>query len=313
MNTPSSATQPSAPYGKVMRVLGITLALNLLISFGKLIVGMAVHSLSMIADGIHSLLDAAANVVGLVSVSAASMPADEDHPYGHQKFEVVASLVIAIFMGVACVEILEKAVGRFFSNTEALVPNTLSFAVMLGAMAISAWVSWFESKKGKELSSSILAADSAHTGTDTLSAGAVLAALVGARLGFAWVDWLASFLVVVIVARAAWSIVNKSLNVLADRAVLNPAQIASAARSVPGILGCNKVRSHGMLGHIHVDMHIQVDPALSIPQSHALTHQVIAVVKKAIPGVEEVFVHTEPAKPEDLEDGQRNHTSEYTI
>jgi cation diffusion facilitator family transporter len=200
---------------------------------------------------------------------------------------------------VACVEILERAVGHFFSHSAPPDPNILSFVVMGCAMAISAWISWFEAKKAKVLGSSLLSADSAHTGTDTLSCGAVFAALAGAHFGFAWVDWVASLIVAVIVARAALHIVNQSLNVLSDRVMLKPDQIVAAARSVPGILACHKVRSHGMPGHIHVDLHIQVDPSMTIKQSHALTHQVIAVVKGAISGVDEVFVHTEPAKPED--------------
>jgi len=300
MNAPIPSDQAGSSYHEVSRVLGITLASNLLVSFGKIAVGIVVNSLSMVADGVHSLLDAAANVVGLVSVSIASKPPDEDHPYGHQKFEVVASLVIAILMGVACIEILERAAGHFFSHTPPPDPNILSFLVMAGAMAISAWISWFEAKKSKELESSLLAADSAHTGSDTLSSGAVFVALAGAHFGFAWVDWMASLIVVVIVARVALRIVNQSLNVLSDGVMLNPDQISKVVRSIPGILACHKVRSHGMPGHIHVDLHIQVSPTMTISESHALTHHVIAVVKDTLVGVQEVFVHTEPVKPEDL-------------
>lgn len=295
-----SKTSEKEKYQEVSRVLGITLRLNLLVSFGKIAVGIVVNSLSMVADGVHSLLDAAANVVGLLSVSVASKPPDEDHPYGHQKFEVVASLVIAILMGVACVEILERVVERFFSHAGPPDPNLLSFVVMGAAMAFSAWISWFEAKKSKELGSSLLAADSAHTGTDTLSAGAVFAALAGAHFGFAWIDWVASLIVVVIVIRAAYHIIKLSLGVLSDQVMLDPEKVAEVVRSVPGILACHKLRSHGMPGHIHVDLHIQVSPSMTISESHALTHRVIAVVKDAQLGIQEVFVHTEPVKPEDL-------------
>jgi divalent metal cation (Fe/Co/Zn/Cd) transporter len=82
--------------------------------------------------------------------------------------------------------------------------------------------------------------------------------------------------------------------------MLNPDQISKVVRSIPGILACHKVRSHGMPGHIHVDLHIQVSPTMTISESHALTHHVIAVVKDTLVGVQEVFVHTEPVKPEDL-------------
>ncbi|HEY5040063.1 MAG TPA: cation diffusion facilitator family transporter [bacterium] len=296
----SAAFSPSPnPVRGVLGVLWLTFFLNLVLCLGKLIVGLAVNSLSMMADGFHSLMDAFANVVGLISVFIASKPADEDHPYGHRKFEVLAALGIALFMGVSCVEILESVYHRFHQVESIPNPNPLAFGVMLVTMSINAWLSWYEAKKGREFQSSVLAADSAHTGSDTLASASVLAALVGAKMGLAWVDLAASVLVVLIVARVAYRIVNQALQVLSDRIMVDPGKVASVVKSVPGIIACHKVRSRGMPGNVFVDLHIQVSPRLTTLKSHALTHKVMATVKEAIPGVTEVFVHTEPAKPED--------------
>lgn len=154
---------------EINRVLFITFLLNLLVSAGKLLVGVFIHSLSMVADGIHSLVDASSNIVGFISVYFASKPADEDHPYGHQKFEVVAALGIALLMGVTCVEILRTAYGRFLHAQALVDPTPAAFGVMLVTMGINSWVSWYESKKGMELHSAVLSADSAHTRSDILA------------------------------------------------------------------------------------------------------------------------------------------------
>src|SRR5258708_1667326 len=112
---PSIPFPPSPnPVRGVLGVLVVTFLLNLLICVGKLGVGLAVNSLSMVADGFHSLMDSLANVVGIVSVLIASKPDDEDHPYGHRKFEVLAALGIALFMGVTCVE---RAIPRAASTS----------------------------------------------------------------------------------------------------------------------------------------------------------------------------------------------------
>jgi len=286
-------------YRAVTHVLLVTFLLNLVVAAGKLLVGTVVNSLSMVADGIHSLVDASSNIVGFVSVLFASKPADEDHPYGHQKFEVVASLGIALMMGITCVEILRTAFGRLKDPSSVPDPTLLAFGVMGATMAVNAWVSWYEGKKGRELNSPVLSADSAHTNSDILASFSVLAALAGAKMGWGFLDLVAAVIVVVIIAKAAWEIVNQSLQVLSDRIMLDPGKVARIVKAIPGVVSCHKVRSRGMPGNIFVDLHIQVSPKLPTLKSHALTHKVMAMVKEAIPGISEVFVHTEPAKPED--------------
>lgn len=288
----------SNPAVEVRRVLTLVLGLNLLLCLGKLLVGWSVNSLSMVADGFHSLMDALANGVGLASVWVAAKPADRDHPYGHKKFEILASLGIAVLMGVACVEIFANAFRHIGNPQNIPHPSPLSFLVMVLTMGINGWISWYESRKAQKLKSPLLKADSAHTGSDLLASASVLAALAGAQLGWGWTDLAAAVLVVGIVGRAAWGIVNQALQVLADHIMVDPARVAEVVRSVPGVFSCHRVRSRGMPGKIFVDLHLQVSPRLTTLKAHSLTHRVMDAVKKAVPGVKEVFVHTEPPGPE---------------
>ncbi len=285
---------PSDVLREVRGVLLLVLGLNLTICVGKLIVGWSVASLSMVADGFHSLMDAMANGLGLASVWIAAKPADKDHPYGHQKFEVLAALGTAVLMGVACVEILADALRHLGTAAALPHPSPLSFFVMGGTMVINGWISWYESRKGQKLQSPLLAADSAHNGSDLLSSASVLAALAGAKLGWGWADLGAAVLVVAVVGRAAWGILNQAQQVLADHIMVDPARVIRAVKAVRGILSCNKVRSRGMPGNVFVDLHVQVSPRLTTLKAHGLTHQAMEAVKRAVPGVKEVFVHTEP-------------------
>lgn len=286
---------------RVARVLLLTLFLNLLVAGAKLAVGLAVGALSMVADAVHSFLDSASNVAGLVGVTLASQPPDAEHPYGHRKFEIFAAMAISVLMGATCVEILERAWGSLQDPDHGPNPTPLAFAVMVATMAVNAGVSWYEGHKGRELQSRVLAADSAHTRSDVLASATVLAALAAAEAGWVWVDLAASVLVVGIILRVAYDIVQQSLDVLADHIMLDPGRVASAALGVRGVVSCHKVRSRGMPGHVFVDLHVQVPPTYSVNQSHAVTHAVMAEVKRRIEGVEEVYVHTEPATPEDYE------------
>jgi cation diffusion facilitator family transporter len=231
-----------------------------------------------------------------MSVWIASKPPDKDHPYGHQKFEVLGAMGTAVFMGVACMEILSDALRNLRTPGALPHPNVLSFLVMGLTMGINGWTSWYESRKGRKLQSPLLKADSAHNASDLLSSASVLGALAGAVIGWGWVDLAAALLVVAVVGKAAWDIVNQAQQALADHIMVDPTRVARVVKSVPGILSCSKVRSRGMPGNVFVDLHIQVSPRLTNLKAHRLTHRVMETVKEAVPGVREVFVHTEPSR-----------------
>ena len=170
-------------YETVKRILIIVLVLNLAVALAKLIYGWRTGSLSMISDGFHSLFDGTSNIIGIVGIILASRPPDLTHPYGHSKFETFSSIGIALLLFITCFEILQSAVGRFLNPS---VPNitTLSFMIMMVTIAVNISVSWYENRKGKELGSSILIADSMHTRSDIYASLIVIAGFVLIKMGF---------------------------------------------------------------------------------------------------------------------------------
>jgi cation diffusion facilitator family transporter len=279
----------------VRQVLLWTLALNWSVAAAKVGYGLWTGALSMTADGFHSFMDGTSNIVGLLALSAAAKPPDTSHPYGHRKFEALATMGIAALLVFAAYEIAVSAVHRFGSE---VVPHVtlLSFVVMLGTLGINTWVSRYESRRGRELQSALLSADALHTRTDIYATLSVLASLAAAKAGNASLDIFVALLIVGIVIHAAYKIVQQGLTILTDAARVPPATIERVALSIPGVQGCHHIRSRGFEDAITVDCHIWVDPTLSTAEAHRLTHAVMDRVRAEVPGVVEVIIHTEPGR-----------------
>jgi cation diffusion facilitator family transporter len=275
---------------EVRRVLWVTLLLNCLVAATKLAVGILIQSLSMTADGIHSLLDGASNVVGLVAIKWAERPPDQEHPYGHRKFETLS-----------CFQILEQAVHRFRNPPEVWV-GVWPLAALLATMVLNLVISRYEWTKGKQLKSEFLQADALHTRTDFYGALLVLLSLLCARAGYPQADTIGALMVVAIIARAGYRIILHAFESLSDRARIPPESIFECVMGVKGIAGCHHVRSRGVGDQVYVDFHIEIPATIPTAQGHELQHAVMARVKECFPQVQDVVVHLEPIDASDDSD-----------
>lgn len=276
----------------VVRTLAVVLVLNLLVTLAKLIVGFSTASIAMIADGFHSLTDTAANVVGLIAVSVARRPPDEEHPYGHRRFETVAALIIGAMLAVVALEVMESCIDRLRTGGAPEVTG-LSFVVMGATMLISWSVSRWEHRRGRELSSELLEADSAHTRSDVYTSLSVVGSLVGASLGYPQLDLVAALLITVIIGRTAFHIVRDNTMLLADTALVSAEDIRRVATGVPGVLSVHKIRSRGSRQQGHADLHVQVGGDLPVDEAHAIGHRVADEIQERF-GMVDVLVHVEP-------------------
>ena len=253
--------------------------------------GYFTGSIAMISDGLHSTLHAAGSIVGLAGIHLAARPADASHPYGYERYEPLAAMGIAVLMLAAAWGILDDAWARFFHSHEVARVTGLSFVTVITCMCVTIGLAIWENRCARRLSSTILAADAARIRSDTLASGAVLAGLVGVRLGFPVVDPLASVLVAAIITWTASRIVQGASRVLADAAVGDMEQIAKVACSVAGVKGCHQVRTRGIGGMVRIDLHITVDPDMTVAQSHRLAEEVERQIRNQLGGVNEVLIH----------------------
>ena len=277
----------------IRRVLWQVLCLNLVVAAAKLIYGTLTGAISMVADGIHSLLDSSSNVIGLIGTAVAARPPDHGHPYGHRKFEVIASLGITFLLFLACYEILTTSVARLMRPETPRV-DAGSFTIMAATILINTVVTVYERRQGLALKSPILLADSLHTRSDIFASFAVLAGLTGAALQRPWLDPAAALMVVGLIALAGYRIVSASLDVLADARVYAPEEIVAAAMEVEGVIDCHDVRTRGSRDHAHLDFHLTVAPDTTTSESHAIAHRVIEAIQRRFPGIRDATPHVEP-------------------
>jgi len=281
---------------EVKKILIIIFFLNLLVSGAKLFYGILTKVLSLEADGFHSLFDASSNIVALVGVYLASKPPDKEHPYGHKKIETLASLGISFLLFATCFELITNVIERVKYPITPEV-TIISFAIMIVTMAINYGVCTYEAKKGKELKSDILIADSIHTRSDIFVSLSVLVSFGAVLLKIPVLDIVIASGIVLFIIYAAWKIMLRSINILLDAQPMDPDEIEKKVMDIPGIVLCHKVRSRGTSNGVFVDLHIHVDPLLSTEDSHTLTHKVISLLKESHPEILEVLIHTEPAYP----------------
>lgn len=281
-------------FRKIQRVLFYVLFLNLAVAFAKLAYGALTDTLSMKADGFHSLFDGVSNVVGLVGSFVASRPPDKEHPYGHQKYETVASVLIAFLLIFVGFEIFQGALVRFRSGA---VPGVtiLSFLVMLGTMAVNLFVTRYEYGQGVSLKSQVLIADSLHTKSDIYVSVSVIVGLLATKIGFPILDPVIALWISVLILMAGWRIIRQSSETLLDMSRLDEEEICSLVLGVDGVVSCHKIRTRGGIGDIRIDMHLLVRPDMPVEEAHLISHKVSKCLKSEFAGVSEVIVHIEPA------------------
>ncbi len=277
------------------RVLWIVLLLNLGVAAVKLTVGVASGALSLLADGVHALLDASSNVVGLFGIAFASRPADAGHPYGHRRFETIAAISIGLLILSGMAGIVRGIWDGLNGQRAAPSITWLSAGLVALTIVTNLGISRYETRRGTELRSALLEADSRHTLSDTFGAFAVLVSFGGLALGFRWADLVAAAVVSILIGRTGWGVLRSNLGVLADSARLDPERVREVALGVAEVRGAHKIRSRGTADHVLVDLHIHVDPAMTVDRAHHVTHEVAGAVRAAFPEVADVLIHTEPA------------------
>jgi cation diffusion facilitator family transporter len=280
-------------YTAVSRVLARVLFLNLIVAAAKIVLGATTGAVSVLTDGFHSLTDGGSNLVALVALRVARRPPDREHPYGHRKFETMASVGILVFLLLVVVQVLWAAVERLRSPLVPIV-DSLSFVVMGGTFVINLAVVTYERRAGRRLSSEVLIADSHHTQSDLFTSLTVIAALVGVKLGFPLLDPLAAVIVAGFIGYACWEIFQETTRILADQIVIAEGEIRDVVREVPEVLGCHHIRSRGAADHVFLDLHVWLDPSMRLDEAHRISHVVKDRIMVRFPQVKDAIIHIEP-------------------
>lgn len=281
-------------YKKVKQVLWVILFANFAVSLLKIIIGLSIKSTSMTADGFHSFSDGASNIVGIIGISIASKPNDKQHPYGHKKFEVMASLFIGAMLVTMAGKIIFDAISRFQNVVKPSI-TIESLLVLILTLLINIFVCAYENRIGKKLNSYILISDSLHTRSDILVSVGVLLTLIGVKLGLpAWIDPLASLIVSGFIICSAYEIFKSSTGVLVDQAIIEEDDIRNVVEEFNEVKEVHNIRSRGSENDIHIDMHVMIEPDISVEKSHILSHEIEGKIQDRINESAQVILHIEP-------------------
>ena len=289
---------------EVSTVLLRVFFLNLAVAAAKIALGVSTGAVSVLSDGFHSLTDTASNIVGLVGVRAASAPPDENHPYGHRKFETIASVGIMVFLLLVLMEVLSAAYDRLRSGGEPEV-TALSFVVMIVTFLVNVGVVLYERGAGRRLSSELLIADAHHTTSDLMTSATVIAALIGVKFGIAILDPIAAIVIALFIGYACWEIFKSTSQILADEVVIPEEAIREVVRGVPAVAGCHRIRTRGPADFVFLDLHVWMDADMRLEDAHRLSHVVKDKLMDRFPQIKDAIIHIEPP-PKAGHEGTKN-------
>lgn len=265
----------------------------------KVIAGVLGNSSALIADGIHSFSDLLSDGIVLYAAKHSSVEADEDHPYGHQRFETVATLGLAIILALVALGIIIDGINRLDSPTEITHINLL-----LGIAAISIFskeaLYWYTLQVAKACKSDMLKANAWHHRSDALSSVVVFAGVLGATFGYTYLDAAAAIVVGLMIMHIAWGLGSGATRELVDTSI-DADEIAKLRDAIGRIGGVNSVHSlrTRKIGHtISADVHVQVDPFLSVSEGHIISVSVERVAKECLEDLTDVTVHIDPEDDE---------------
>ncbi|MEJ2534598.1 MAG: cation diffusion facilitator family transporter [Gammaproteobacteria bacterium] len=276
--------------GQVSRVISLEGLANVLVLALKTAVGLSVGSMAILADALHSLTDVANNVIAWIVVRASRQPADRKHPYGHQKFEVLAVFVLATLLAVIAVEVAIRAFTRGEPEVET---SAWGLGLMIGVLVVNVALSTWERAWAKRLKSPILHADASHTFSDVLI---TLTVIVGWQLsarGIAWLDTVCALGVAVMILYLAFGLFRRVVPVLVDEVAVEPEAVTAALQSVSGVEEVRRVRSRWIGPDRAIDAIITVRPGITVGESHAIADRVEHALAEKFDAID-VTVHVEP-------------------
>jgi cation diffusion facilitator family transporter len=273
----------------------VVLALNVGVVCAKLAVGWKTGSLTVLGAALESGLDLLNLIIGMTLVSIAARAPDEDHPYGHDKFESLGTLAIVGFLSISCFELLREAVGQMVHRAAPLRPSIADVVVLMATALVNLFVAWYERTRGRALDSAFLLADAAHVSSDFYVTLLAIASLVLGLVGRGGFDAPLAILVALLIARNGYVILRGSVPVLVDQRAVDAARIRELVGEVPRVGDVRIVRSRKTSsGLLFVEVTIGVAAATSVADAHAIADAVEARIRQTL-GAAEVTVHVEPA------------------
>lgn len=289
-------TDRQVRHRQMQRVTWVSTAVDLLLSVIKLGVGFAVRSPALIADGIHSLSDLLTDGFVLLINRVAHAEPDHDHPYGHARFENVGTLLLGTVLTAVAAGLVWDNASRILTGTAAAQPSLMAIVAVVFSLVAKEGLFHYGRYWARQLSSELLHANAWHSRSDSLSSLVVLLGVVATWFGYGQVESWAALVVAALIGRMGGTLVWNAVQKLADRGV--PPDTRKALRDcvlqVPGVVGAHALRTRVSGNQVFVDLHLEVDPFISISEGHQVSNWVARRLRQAFPELGDVMLHIDP-------------------
>ena len=282
-----------------MKVSIVSVIWNLLLSAGKLFAGIFANSGAMISDAVHSASDVFSTIIVMIGVKISGKDSDNDHPYGHERLECVAAIILATVLAATGIGIGYGAVVKIMAgdyNVE--MPGLLALVAAVVSILVKELMFWYTRYYAKQIDSSALMADAWHHRSDSLSSIGALIGIIGARLGFGIMEPLASVVICIFIEKAAYDIFMDAVNKMVDKSCDDETmeKIKACAMNIPGVENIDLLRTRVFGNKIYVDMEIAADGNKTLDETHAVAERVHDAIEQEFPKVKHIMVHVNPAK-----------------
>lgn len=299
-NRAAAETAVSAEFEHTaVKVSLVSIIGNAVLSLLKFLAGIFAHSGAMISDAVHSASDVFSSIIVIIGVKLSTREADKEHPYGHERFECVAAIVLAVVLLVTGLLIgrnaLEQIISRDFSGSEA--PGLMALVAAVVSIVSKEAMYWYTRYYAKKLDSGALMANAWHHRSDALSSVGALIGIVFARMGYRVVEPIASLVICLLILKATYDIFKDAISKMVDSGDETVEQeIRELALQQKDVLGVDLIHTRVFGNRIYVDIEICADGQMSLEDSHAVAERVHDVIERSFPKVKHIMVHVNPAK-----------------
>ena len=283
------------------RVSLVSMITNVILTLLKLAAGLLAHSGAMISDAVHSASDIFSGLIVLLGVKISTKEPDEQHPYGHERYECVAALLLSGILAVVGGAIGIGAVKDIISGKTAEIPGLLALIAAVVSIAVKESLFWYTRGYAKKYRSTALHAEAWHQRSDALSSIGALIGIAGARMGVPVMEPIASLIIAQFILRVAIRIFKEAIDQMVDHSCNEEAEEAfrTTALEQPGVMGVELLRTRMFGNRVYVDLEIAADPNLTLAAAHEIAEDVHDAIEKTFPEVKHIMVHVNPAKKHD--------------
>lgn len=281
-----------------MRISFVSIVINVILSLFKALAGLISHSGAMISDAIHSASDVFSTIVVIIGVKISGKESDKEHPYGHERMECVAAILLATILAITGLGIGWSAVSKIMAgNYDQLeVPGVLALVAAIVSIVVKEAMYWYTRAGAKKIDSGALMADAWHHRSDSLSSIGALIGIGGARLGFPILDPIASVVICIFIEKAALDIFMDAVNKMVDKACdeETEARMRDCVIGQEGVLGVDLLRTRTFGNKVYVDIEISADGDKTLREAHTIAENVHDSVEREFPKVKHIMVHVNP-------------------